>query len=96
MAEMIVTRKDNIRYKIPERKIIKVLSTHNNTPHSIGFTFISRIPISINGTANIANFFHILKTRSEKNTTNNNDAEINRGVKIKKTYFSLNKKSKQE
>ncbi|MFA5773664.1 MAG: hypothetical protein WC908_03265 [Candidatus Paceibacterota bacterium] len=71
-------------------------STQNIISHSLGVTFINKIPISINGIAKIANFFQILKTRSEKNTTNNNEAEIKRGVKTNIGINSSKNKVLQE
>lgn len=82
---MTVIKKDNNEYTIPEKKIIKVLSTQIRTPQATGSTFISRILIIINGIANIANFFQILNTFSEKIKLNKSVAEIKRGVNIKKT-----------
>ena len=91
-----MTTMDKIKYKIPERKITNVRLTQNILPHSKGLCFVIIIKISIIGMAKIANFFQALNILSEKKTTNNNEAEIKRGINIKKTYFSLYKKSKQE
>jgi hypothetical protein len=41
---------------------------------------MSKIPIIINGVAKKANFFHMLKTFSEKINKNNKGAVMNRGV----------------
>jgi hypothetical protein len=95
-AEIEVIKTLNIKYNIPEKYIINVRSTQNIMSHSSGITLINKIPINIRGTAKIANFFQTPKTLPEKNTTNNKDADIKRGVKINKIYFSSRIKSRQE
>lgn len=89
MAEINVTIIDKIKYKIPVIKITTVRFTQINTPHPIGSCFVIKIKINIIGIINMANFFQTLKTCSEKNKTNNNDVEINRGVKTNVEANSL-------
>lgn len=86
---------DKIEYIIPDKKIIKVRSIQKRTPHDIGFTFTNKIPIIITGVATIANFFHILKTFSEKIRFNKSEAEITRGVKTRKGISSSNTQDPQ-
>lgn len=85
-----MTRKDRIRYTIPEKKIINVRSMHISTPHDTGLTFTSKILVIIRGIATIANFFHILNILSEKMRVNNNEAEMKSGVNTKKGINSSN------
>ena len=87
---------DKTKYKIPVKKIIKVRSIQIRFPQAIGSTLTNRIPIIISGIAIIANFFHTLKTFSEKISVNSREAEINKGVAIKIEANSLKKKVLQE
>ena len=86
---MIVARIDRTNYNYPVKKIMKVRFTQMRLPHATGLTSTDRIPISISGIASIANFFQILKTRSEKIIRNINEAEIKRGVYTIKGINSL-------
>jgi hypothetical protein len=62
---------------------MKVRSTQIRTPQATGSTFIINIATIMIGINTIENFFQILNTFSENIRVDNNEAEINRGVKTK-------------